>query len=82
MDHKEQTNTLCGPGRSRANHAGDDVQHLVASRTARDALYLALSRLVRDGVVALGLGLEMSDCAGGGNCGLWGYQMTRYRATT
>jgi uncharacterized protein len=30
---------------------GADVQHIVVSRTVRDALYLALSGLVRDGVI-------------------------------
>jgi uncharacterized protein len=38
---------------------GADVQHLVASRAARDALYLALSRLVRDGVVDEAKAIEM-----------------------
>jgi len=30
---------------------GAEVQHIVVSRAVRDALYLALSGLVRDGVV-------------------------------
>jgi predicted TIM-barrel fold metal-dependent hydrolase len=38
---------------------GADVQHLVASRSARDALYLALSRLVRDGVIDEAKAIEM-----------------------
>ena len=38
---------------------GADVQHLVASRSARDALYLALSTLVRDGVIDERKAIEM-----------------------
>ena len=31
---------------------GADVQHIIVSRTVRDALYLALSGLIRDGVIS------------------------------
>jgi predicted TIM-barrel fold metal-dependent hydrolase len=38
---------------------GADVQHLVLSRATRDALYLALTGLVRDGVIDEGRAIEM-----------------------
>ena len=38
---------------------GADVQHIMASRAARDALYLALSRLVHDGVIDERKAIEM-----------------------
>ena len=39
-------------GNSPSFPGGADVQHIVVSRAVRDALYLALSGLVRDGVIA------------------------------
>jgi uncharacterized protein len=38
---------------------GADVQHLVVSRATRDALYLALAGLIRDGVIDEARALEM-----------------------
>jgi predicted TIM-barrel fold metal-dependent hydrolase len=38
---------------------GADVQHIIVSRAVRDALYLALSGLIRDGVITERKALEM-----------------------
>jgi hypothetical protein len=38
---------------------GADVQHLMLSRATRDALYVALSGLVRDGVIDEQRAVEM-----------------------